>query len=152
MGKFDLFDYKSYNDELTNSPIFDWTIYAFQGHMNKTELKDKVEAFFTQQGMILEVREPNRMVFEHPQFNASVEVSCEGSITSNGERYALCFHSESFGRKIEDAINQEMFYNEVFSLIPSNWRIESYYSEDGKSILLYKTRHRLKQKRNRKTR
>lgn len=150
MGKFDLFDYNLYNDEITSSPFFDWTIYAFQGHMGKTELKDEIETLFTQHGMILEIREPTRMVFEHSQINASVEISFEGSVTSDGTRYALCFHSESFGRKIEDALNQKMLYNDVFSLIPSTWRIESYYKEDGKYILIYKTRHRLKLKRKRK--
>jgi hypothetical protein len=118
--------------------------------MGKTELKDRVETFFTQHGMILEVREPTRMVFEHPQIDASVEISFEGSVTSDGERYALCFHSESFGRKIEDAINQKKLYYEVFSLIPSTWRIESYYTEDGKDTLIYKTRHRLKLKKKRR--
>jgi hypothetical protein len=152
MGKFDLFDYELYNNELADSPFFDWTIYAFQGHMGKTELKDKVEAIFTQHGMILEVREPMRMVFEHPEINASVEISFKGSLTSGGTRYAMCFHSDSFGRKIEDAINQKTLYYEIFSLIPSTWRIESYYTEDGKDLLLYKTYPRLKLKRKRKWR
>ena len=101
MGKFDLFNYSLYNNELADSPFFDWTIYAFQGHMGKTELKDKVEAIFTQHGMILEVREPNRMIFEHPEIDASVEISFEGSLTSDGTRYAMCFHSDSFGARLK---------------------------------------------------
>jgi hypothetical protein len=150
MGKFDLFNYELYNNELAGSPFFDWTIYAFQGHMSKKELKNKVETIFTQNDMILEVQEPTRMVFEHPEINASVEISFEGNVTSDGTRYSLCFHSDSFGRKIEDAINQKTLYYEVRALIPSTWRIESYYTEDGKDMLLYKTYPRLKLKKKRK--
>ena len=38
--------------------------------MSKTALKDKIETYFTQHGMALEIREPMRMFFEHPQINA----------------------------------------------------------------------------------
>ena len=151
MGKFDLVDYSLYNDERTFSPFFDWTTYAFQGHMGKTELKDKIETCFTQHGMTLEIREPTRMVFEHPQINFPIELSFEGSMTTDGTRYAICFHSESSGRKIEDAIDQKELYHLVFSLIPPTWRKESHFkTEDGKYTLIYKTHPRLKLKRKRK--
>ena len=91
-----------------------------------------------------------KMVFEHPQYDSSIEISFEGSATANGTHYALSFHSESYRRKNEDAINQQSLYDIVFSLIPQRWRKESYYTEDGKDNLIYKARHRLKLKRRRK--
>ena len=150
MGKFDLFDNKFSNNELDDSPFFDWTIYAFQGHMSQSALKDTVIVSFTKQGMTLEIEEPMRMVFEHPQFDASIEISFENNDTVDGTHYALSVHSESFGRKNEDAINQKRLYDIVFSLIPQRWRKESYFTEDGKDNLIYKTLRRLRLKRRRK--
>ncbi|MHA2324410.1 MAG: hypothetical protein ACXACB_03340 [Promethearchaeota archaeon] len=151
MGKFDFFDDNLYTDEIANSSFFNWTINAFQGKKSKKWLKDKTEKLFFQHNMMLKIRDPERLVFEHPQIDASVEISFEGTYTSNGTRYVLRFHSESFEHKIEDARNQKKFYREVFYVIlPATWRKESYYEENGKRNYIHRPRRRLRRKKRKK--
>jgi hypothetical protein len=152
MGKYDLYNKKTHNDELPENPIFSWKIYVCQGHLPRVQLIDKVEASFSQHGFNLEVQEPDRLVYQHPQYgDYPVKVSFKGDVTttSGGRHYRLCVHSESLTLTIEDATNQKELYDLVLSILPPTWGKESYCLEEGKAIPMKKHRFRLRQKRKR---
>ena len=148
MGKFDLYNKKTYNDELPENPMFSWKIFACQGHIPRVQLINTVETRFTEHGFNLEVEEPNRLVFKHPDYENAVEISFGGEVTTTncGTYYRLCVHSESHTLTIEDESKQKELYDLVFSVIPPTWGKESYRIEDHEEIPVKKRRFRLKQK------
>ena len=132
------------------SLVLDWKILAFSGHMEMWALKDKVRGVVTKEGFTLEREDSEKWVIEHPKFDSQVEISFKGSVTTNGRRYALCFHSESFGIKKRDARMQKKLYYAIFSIIPPTWRKEAYWRKNGDYVLVYMTYPPLRLKRRRK--
>jgi hypothetical protein len=128
----------------------EWKILAYSGHMDKWELKETVKSIITKQGLTLEIKDNNKWVVEHPQFNFPVEILFGGTVTNNGKHYALCFHSVSLGIKKNDTRIQKKLYRKIFSLIPPKWRKEAYWRKNGEYVRVYKTNPPPKQKKRRK--
>jgi hypothetical protein len=145
-----MFNSNNYEKWGEGSLVWEWKIFAYAGNSDLWSLKEKVRHLFTSEGWTLDKEENMRMVAEHRPYDSPVEIVFTGGITVNGASYALCFKSNCLGFRNKDARIQKRLFDLTFSRIPWTWKKEAYWRKEGKDVLVYKTRHKLRLKRPRK--